>query len=153
MLLSPFTELLVDGLRGQASDYSGNVTALSLYSLAASILSTQMPQLKANCLKMPVLRRVRPPVPLEILRRLPDCFPKADSRIRLSPAYENDGLPFSPDADKSPEQETYRLLTEIRNAGLLRYPDSLFYSAMRSEPVWLSPAGQHLWRLAKRGAI
>lgn len=155
-LLSDFTDLITDGLRGVAGDHLGAVTALGLYAHAAAALThwEQQPQLKANCVSVPVLRQVKPRVRPETLRSLPEIFHRPDTRIRLTPAHEGEGRPLPPGTG-TPEQRLFDLLAELRDAGLVTNDAgrSHYWLAMHRGDVRLSRLGQHLWRVAERGGI
>lgn len=154
--LSDFTDLITDGLRGIASDHLGAVTALGLYAHAAAALTRweQQPQLKANCVNVPILRLAQPRVCHETLRALPTIFGRPISRIQLTPAHEGAGRPLSP-GEGTPEQRLFDLLGELRDAGLVTNDAgrSHYWLAMHSGTVRLNKLGQHLWRVAETGAI
>ena len=85
-----FTALVVDALYGGASDLRGFVTPGSIYSYVDSALGPweQRPVFKTNVTRFTHLRRVNPPVPLEVLRELPKYFETPESEFQLDPSFE-----------------------------------------------------------------
>jgi len=143
--LSDFTGLLVDGLRGGATNRRGLVTALSLYSHAwtAMVNGHARPQFKANCAVLPVLRECRPWASPEAFRALPALFPKSETEIVLEPCWLDE-------ADA--HHDDYLLLTELFAARLIETDGRLWLETAieHGRPVRLSLVGRYYRRLLAR---
>lgn len=85
-----FTDILIEGLQGSASDVLGNITPAAVYSLVDQTLGSwgQRPIFKANVQYFVSLRTVAPKVPPAVLRKLPIYFPDETSIFPLDPSYE-----------------------------------------------------------------
>jgi hypothetical protein len=152
-----FTRVLLDGLDGGATDHIGNVTSLSLYGYVSAAFDSwqQRPLFKANLTEPRVLRVGPPWLEASLLRQLPDHFPTADARVRMSPAHEGEGRPL-PDGDSgTPEQQQFDYFARLRNANLATTDDGRahYWVAMESGEVYLTQLGRYFWGLAKRGVL
>lgn len=156
-----FTDLLLDGLNGAASDVLGRVTPAALYSHVDQTLGAweQRPIYKANVQSFVTLREVAPKVPREILRKLPEYFPKADSMYQLDPSHEPDRSSESErlshikvDNDK---EKVYRDLQKCCSGSLVTPVDHehMWHAAIYSGKCKLTAVGAHYHRLAKNGQI
>ena len=67
-----FTSLVVDALRGGASDVRGNITSGSIYAYVDEALGAwdQRPMFRTNVTRFTAIRTVPPKVPLPTLRKL-----------------------------------------------------------------------------------
>ncbi|HEX6520255.1 MAG TPA: caspase family protein [Streptosporangiaceae bacterium] len=151
-----FTRVLLEGLEGGASDHLGYVTTLSLYSYASPYFDAwrQQPTFKSHVTRPTLLRTGPPWIDVKLLRRLPEHFATADSRIRLTPAHEGAGRPL-PAGTGSDEQRQFDYLGLLRNANLATSDNSVafYWVAMEGGDVYLTPLGKYFWRLADRGAL
>lgn len=143
-----FTELLLSALAGGAADVRGYVSAASVYAYVDQALGAwdQRPIYKSYASRMTPIRCCNPHVPDDVLRKLPLLFKKQDSLHHLRPSYEH--------THKSAKKEHVELFNKfklLRDARLLRAVggEDLFYAALESKPVQLTPLGQFYWRLAK----
>lgn len=156
-----FSELLLDGLNGGASDVCGRITPAALYTHVDQTLGdwAKRPMYKANVQTFVVLRQVQPKVPLEILRRLPQYFPDSTSMYALDPSCEPDrgketknlaGIPHNPDKER-----IYRELQICNRHGLVSpvsYPN-MWDAAVHSTGCTLTATGAHYRRLAEMKRI
>lgn len=156
---SLFTGLMIEGLEGGAADVRGEVSAAALYAYLEQSLGPwdQRPVYKSYARTLKPLRRCEPAVPDSILARLPEWFRRPDTEIQLDPAYEV--THESADAHKVALFDQFKLL---RNAHLLttRAWDSsehppgtlkdLYWTALTSDHVRLTPQGRLFWKRAKR---
>ena len=71
-----FSSLLIDALNRGAADLRGNITPGSLYAYVDEALGAwgQRPMFKTNVSGLSTLRVVKPPVPMEVLRRITAHF-------------------------------------------------------------------------------
>ena len=147
-----FTSLVCDALEGGAADVCGKVTVASVYAYVDQALGAfdQRPLFKAHVSRLLSLRRCRPAIPLEILRLLPEYFPKPDYDFPLDSRYEPDALP------KDPERE--RVFGHLRqyHAARLLVPvgqEYMYHAATNSKSCRLTPLGRYYWQLAGSGKI
>ena len=85
-----FTTLLIDALIGSAANLVGNVTPGSIYAHIDQSLGPwgQRPVFKTNVKRFVSLRKVKPPLELEDLRRITEFFPNPGHEYQLDPSYE-----------------------------------------------------------------
>jgi Caspase domain len=143
-----FTDLVVNALTGGAADVRGYVSAASIYAYVDQALGAwdQRPIYKSYASRMTPLRRCKPQVPDGVLRQLPVLFDSPSATPRLNPSYEH-----THESRKKENVETFNKFKLLRDARLLRTVggEDLFYAALKSNPVKLTPLGQFYWRLAK----
>jgi len=146
---SVFTGLLLEALDGGASDVRGEVSAAALYAYLEQSLGPwdQRPVYKSYARRLEAIRRAAPAVADEVLARLPKWFASPGDAYAMDPSYER----TSDEAD--PEHiEVFDHFKELRNAHLLQtdqYED-LYYTALNSGAVSLTPQGRLFWKRAKR---
>lgn len=156
-----FTEILLDGLHGGASDILGNITPAALYSHVDQTLGAwgQRPVYKANVDSFVTLRKVDPKIPREFLRELPALFPEANALFALDPTYEpmRDGVPdeilqIAPIAE---HVRIFKGLQACNRHGLVAPVDAehMFYAAVESKACRLTAVGAHYRKLAALGHI
>lgn len=147
-----FTKLVLGALSGGAADIQGKVSAASVYAYVEQALGwwEQRPMYKSHADSLPPIRRCEPAVPDSLLRELPSLFSKLDSRFYLAPTYEGTEKSAKPEHVK-----VFNKLKMLRNARLLvtKGKKDLFFLALESGWVKLSPLGQFYWDLARRGRI
>lgn len=163
-----FTELLVSGLEGGASDLLGNITALDLYAYAAQGFddSTQRPTFKSHVIKARPIRKVEPQIPRERLERIAEIF--EDGRPKFlsvehdyvpglngSKARTGDGANYVPFTG-SPAQNHLDHIKLYRNMGLVTttVPHRDFWDVcLNEESVELTGIGKYYWSLVDRGLL
>lgn len=156
-----FTDLVIDGLRGAATDVLGRVTPAALYSHVDQVLGAweQRPIYKANVEGFITLREVAPKVAKEILRRLPQYFPTDSHVFELDPTYEPDRGEEAQHLKEIPIIEDhvriYRELQALNRIGLVKPTehDHMWHSAIFSGGVKLTATGAHFRRLAEKRRI
>jgi len=145
-----FSTMLCAGLEGGAADVLGKVTIGGLYAYLSECFGPwdQRPMLKANIEREGELRRCRPSVPVDELRRLPELFPTPGQELPLDPSYEPDAEPRNPGHERD-----FALLQRARAAKLVEPvgTEHLYFAAMNSLSCRLTPLGQHYRRMAQRG--
>ncbi|HYL98597.1 MAG TPA: caspase family protein [Blastocatellia bacterium] len=148
-----FTKLLLQGLEGGAADHLGNVSALSLYEFASRAFGAfeQRPMLKSHLTRPSILRNCKSAITPEVFANILKYFPSATAKVRLCPGYEGK-RPIPKGRRLSAEQEAFDYFKLLRNTGLLKTENDidLYYAAIKSKNVYLTPTGQYLWRLAKK---
>jgi uncharacterized caspase-like protein len=147
-----FTDLILGALSGGGADVRGMVSAASVYACVEQTLGAwaQRPLYKSYASSLSPIRRCKPVIPDSVLRQLTKVFPKADSQVGLDPSYE----PTDPSRN-SANVEVFNMLKLYRNGHLLRTidKDDLYYTAMESGEVELTPLGRFYWKLVNDGII
>ena len=147
-----FTGLLVDALEGAAADLSGNVTPGSIYWYVDKALGPweQRPVFKTCVNEYVSLRTVRPPIPLDILRKIPEFFPEPDYEFRLDPTYE-----FTESSADPTNVSIFKSLQKMERVGLV-VPvgeEHMYYAAINSKSCKLTNLGKCYWKFVKEGRI
>lgn len=147
-----FTELVISALDGGGADVRGYVSATSIYAYVDQALGPwdQRPIYKSYSSKISPLRRCEPQVPDHVLRELPKLFPSPEKHYQLNPSYE-----YTHKSAQKGNVEVYNKLKLLRNAHLLRTVggEDLFFIALKSGSVELTPLGQFYWRLSNNSRI
>jgi Caspase domain len=143
-----FTSLLVAALNGGAADILGRVTVPAIYSYVDQAMSAweQRPLLKSHVSRLISLRKCRPSVTEEQLRRLVEYFPEPDVVLTLDKSYEPTEEPRG-----DPNEEIFRDLQKFRDARLV-IPvdaDALYWAAMHGTGCALTSSGRFYWQLVK----
>ena len=147
-----FTNLVLGALKGGASDVRGRVSAASIYAYVEQALGAwdQRPVYKSHADRLPPVRYCNAWVPDSLLRELTAIFEKPDSVFLMDPSFE--------DTEPTRNQENVEVFNKfktLRNARLLTTQESkdLYYVALESKGVQLTPLGQFYWELVNRGRI
>ena len=152
MEYSVFTGLLLSALDGGAANVRGEVSAASVYGYVEQSLSSweQRPMYKSHARRLNPIRYCEPSLPDDVLLNLPKLFRAPHRPITMDPSFEHTRAEAKPENIKKFDQ--FKLL---RNSGLLVAEDDmdLYYAALKSKSVFLTPLGQFYWRLAKQGRI
>jgi hypothetical protein len=147
-----FTSLVVDALRGGAADVRGYVSAAAIYAYVEQALGSweQRPVYKSHAHKLEPIRRCQPAVPDSLLRKLPEIFKNPEGGFRLTPAYE-----YTHPSAKREQVELFNHFKALRNARLITTQDNkdLFFIALKSKKVYLTPLGRYYWQLARSRRI
>lgn len=160
-----FTGHLLKGLSGAAADSRGQITALTLFSYASSLmdfLGEQQPVLTAHLNRLSVIKTVKTTIGQQdaeefIGRR----FNSDGSKLQLSPEHEAPkGTPLPADirsrhpdmkpSERTPLQEEMDILKQLRDANLIEVCGGrdLFWACMESGEVQLTELGKHFWAMA-----
>lgn len=147
-----FTDLLIEALKGGAADLTGNITAGSVYWFIDRALSAWGPRpvFKTVVNSYIPIRKVKPLIPLEILRKLTDYFKKADDEYPLNPSYEF----TSPEANPS-NVVILKDLQKMVSVGLVKpvNEEHMYFAAMNSKSCKLTSIGHCFWRFLTDGRI
>jgi hypothetical protein len=142
-----FTDLLVGALKGGAADVRGRVSAAAMYAYAEAALGAwdQRPMYKSHAKRLDPVRMCRPAVTDELLREIPLLFPEREHRFQIDLSFEH-----TEPAARAENVAVFDKFKILRNAGLLRTVsgDDLYFCALRSGSVYLTPLGQFYWQLA-----
>lgn len=141
-----FTSLVIDALKGGASDIRGNITPGSLYAYVDEALGAwdQRPIFKTNVSSFTPLRTIPPKIPLETIRRIIKYFLTPDSEYPLNPTYE-DTDPSAIDANV----KIFKDLQKFQSVGLVVpvEADFMYFAAINSKSCRLTALGYQYWRL------
>ena len=157
-----FTNLLLEALKGGASDILGNITPGSIYSYIDQALGlwSQRPLFKANISSFVSLKRCLPKIAIYDLKDTMKLFPAIDYVYKLDPSYEKTNIKDGPHLSCPPfmKEEHVEIFTKLQkcNRNGLVIPDSsddMYFAAMESKGCKLTPLGQHYWNMIKEGII
>ena len=147
-----FTNLVLGALAGGAADVRGRVSAAGIYSYVEEALGPwdQRPLYKSFATSLSPIRLTKPYVADEMLRELPRLFSKPDVEYHLDPSYE-----FTHKTSDVKNIQIFDKFKQFRDARLLRTVkrEDLYFAALNSNPVELTPLGQFYWRLVKKGLL
>jgi hypothetical protein len=147
-----FTRLLIEALEGGAADLCGNVTAGSIYGFIDNALGQwgQRPVFKTNVNSFMSIRKVKPPIPLDVLKKITTHFKNADQEYPLGPSYEF----TAPEAN--PEHVVIlKDLQKMVSVGVVKPvgEEHIYFAAMNSKSCKLTALGQCYWRFINEGKI
>lgn len=149
---SLFTNLVLGALRGGAADVRGHVSAAAIYAYVEQALGSWQQQAvyKSHAYKLEPVRKCTPYVSDDLLRELPDLFNKLDDKYRLDPSHE-----YTEPNPNPVHVARFNKFKILRNARLLTTEDNedLYFVALKSLTVELTPLGQYYWQLAKSEMI
>jgi len=138
--------LLIDALKGGAADIRGNITPSSLYAYVDEALGVwdQRPIFKTNVTSFSPLRVIPPKVPFEVLRKITQYFPTAESEHKLNPTYEDTESTADPENVK-----IFKDLQKFQSVGLVVPVDAefMYFAAINSTSCRLTALGYQYWRL------
>lgn len=155
-----FSAALKDALDGAAADILGNISLASVYDVIERRFSLwhQRPVAKSYVSRPIVLRRVRPRLSQQELRRLPSFFLDPAHKYPLTPDHdpERDINEVARTVELPDKVEIGRVFKRYRDAGLLEATvrgEDFYYVAQRSHTVELTLFGREYWRLVARGGV
>jgi uncharacterized caspase-like protein len=144
---SLFTNLVVGALRGGAADVRGHVSAAAIYAYVEQALDSwdQRAVYKSHAYMLNPVRRCKPYVSDALLRELPKIFDEFDDKYRLDSSYE-----FTEPTANPEHVALFNKFKTLRNARLLATEGDkdLYYVALESLTIELTPLGQYYWQLA-----
>ena len=153
-----FTNLLIQGLKGGASDISGNITPASLYSFVDQSLGAwqQRPVFKTNISQFLPIRTISAKVSKATLRKISQYFVNQTDEYKLDPSYEFTNTPstehrvIEPFADSS-HVTIFKELQLFESVGLVEPvgTDHMYFAAMENKSCKLTALGLHYWKLSK----
>ncbi len=157
-----FTDLLIQGLCGGASDLRGNITPASLYSFVDQSLGGWYPRpvFKTNITEFLPIRKIKAKVPEYTLRKLGLYFEHPTDEYKLDPSYEFKNDPneehelHEPYADPK-NVAVFKELQQLASVGLVEPVGEkhMYFAAMHSKACRLTPLGLHYWRLSKNNRL
>ena len=153
-----FTNLLINAMRGGASDLRGHISPGSVYAYIDQALGPweQRPVFKTNVTRFTSLRTVNPQVPIDVIRKIIDYFPAPQDEFALNPSFEftnTDKIEHNVvEPQAKPENvSVFKHLQKFQSVGLVVPVDAkhMYFAAMESKSCKLTALGYHYWRLVK----
>lgn len=161
-----FTKLLIDALKGGASDIFGRITPGSIYSYIDSSLGSfdQRPLFKSHVQSFVTIRVANSKMSFTEMRRLMELFSTETATFQLDSSYEPTNYPGSKEIGKENLKRPYFQTNNGKIFGLLQKATSnglvqpsnekhMFYAAMNSDTCELTAIGKHYWWLVKNKII
>lgn len=144
-----FTSLVLQALAGGAADPRGRVSAAAVYAYVEQVLGPwdQRPLYKSYANVLDPVRRCKPRLTDPEIRKLPKLFPLPESRYKMAPTYE-----YTHESAIPEHVEIFNWFKRYRDAGMLRTVDGddLYFAAIKSGEVELTPLGKFYWWLASK---
>ncbi len=154
-----FTTLLVDALSGGAANILGDITPGSVYAHIDQSLGAweQRPVFKSNVRNFVSLRKIKPSIPLDDLRKIAILFPSPGYKYELNPTFEPEmkgrdaGMP-EPIKENT---EVFAILQKYNRLGLLLPVNAphMWNAAMEYRSCKLTVLGEHYRRLVEKGRL
>jgi len=157
-----FTSLFLAALSGGAADITGYITPGSIYAYIDKALSPwqQRPVFKTNITRFTPIRKVKPHVSLDVLKRGISYFEIPDGEISLDPSFEPTNAPdikheiIEPYA-VSENVQKFSDLQKLESVGLV-VPcgeEHMYFAAMNYKSCSLTSIGKHYWHLVNKGIL
>lgn len=147
-----FTQLVCDALNGGNTDILGHVKLTHIYEHVDRMLGPweQRPTYKSNSARLSPLRKAKPKLRYEILKKMIDYFPGADYSYPLDPSHEPTADPKNP-----VKEEIFANLQKMYQNGLVepKNADHMYYAAMCYKHCALTDHGKQYWKLLNKGLI
>jgi len=153
-----FTSLLLAALEGEAASIMGDITLGSIYAYIDKALGEwrQRPVFKTNVFHFNSIRKVKPQISPEVIRKIADYFEAPESDLPLDPSYEDTNTPVPQKSFKKPYADAgkvkiFKDLQQLQSVGLVAPKDApyMYFAAMDSKACSLTPLGRHYWKLVK----
>jgi hypothetical protein len=149
---SAFTELVLSALDGGAANVRGQLSAAAIYGYVEQAFGSwqQQPMYKSHAHQLSPLRLCNASVSDELLRQLPTLFRSPYAKFAMDPSFE-----YTTEQANQDNVHTFDLFKKLRNSNLLTTEDELdlYFVALQSIYVQLTPLGKFYWRLAKDGRL
>ena len=150
--LSLFTELVLSALNGGAANVRGAVSAAAVYGYVEQALGSwpQRPMYKSHARRLNPIRLCEASVPDKVLRELPVLFRAPYIKFKMDPSFEITSENSDPENVRK-----FDIFKLLRNGSLLTTEDGadLYYVALESKSVQLTPLGKFYWQLATNKRI
>ncbi len=147
-----FTSMVVEALKGGATDLLGNVTVGDIYRYVDQLLDAwdQRPLFKANISRSIPIKKYPAKIEPAILRKLPDYFEEKDYHFPLDPGYDPELPPSDP--EKEAIMAEFRILLK---QGLLAPigEEYMYHAAKNSRHCGLTPLGEFYRQMVVRGKV
>ncbi len=157
-----FTSLLIEALKGGASDITGHITIGSIYAFIDKALGPweQRPVFKTNVTRFTSIRSVRPQVSIETVRRICEYFNTPDDQMLLDPSFEptnnpNDNHQLIEPYAIAENTAKFAELQKLESIGLVTPvgEEHMYFAAMNSKKCRLTAVGKQYWKLVNEHKI
>ena len=157
-----FTNLLIEALKGGASDVLGNVTPGSIYAFIDQALGqwAQRPLFKANISSFVSLKKCEPKITIDALKEAITVFKDEKDIFSLDPSYEKTNIEGGEHKNCPPYaiEKNVELMKKLqicnRNGLIIPYESSdMYFAAMDSKGCVLTPLGRHYWKMITEEVI
>lgn len=155
-----FTKYLIEALNGGVSDILGNVTLAGIYAYLDKMFGAweQRPSFMTNSSKFQEIKKVRPAIELQNLKKITTYFKNYDSKIKLTPEHEFKHKQKSVEKKaRKPLVEMFKNLQQFFGQGLVvpigASEPYMYFAAMENKHCELTEYGKIVWRLVKQGKL
>ena len=155
-----FTMSLYEALYGGAANILGEITPASVYTFIDRALSNheQRPVFKANLDNFICLRKHKPDIALEDLRKITKFFFKPEYEFPLDPSYEEDKRDVTDEkyqVHNLEHEADFSLLRKYAALNLVLPVDApyMYQAAVNFKSCKLTPSGVFYWKLLKQKII
>lgn len=155
-----FTMALYEALYGGAANILGEITPASVYAFIDRALQNheQRPVFKANLDHFVILRKHKPDIDLEDLRKITGIFYMPEYDYPLDPSYEEDKRDVKDEkfqVHNEKNEAIFALLRKYAALNLVVPVDAphMYQAAVYSKSCRLTPSGVFYWKLLKGGII
>lgn len=96
------------------------------------------------------MRRVTPPIDIDLLRKIPEFFTSPEDEFKLSPEFE-----FTYEHHVPEKVDKFKILQKYERVGLV-IPvgeEHMYFAAIHNKSCQLTAVGMHYWNLAKHNMI
>lgn len=152
-----FTSLFVEALNGASMNILGEVSPGSIYAYIDKALGPweQRPIFKANVRNFISLKKNKPLIELEELKKIVTIFESKDKLYQLDPSYEPDKSNLQDKTVNKDNENIFKILQNYTRLGLV-IPDGeehMYYAAINSKHCKLTELGKSYWTLIKKERI
>lgn len=157
-----FSNLLIEALKGGASDILGNISPGSIYAFIDQGLGPwgQRPLFKANISSFISLKNMKPKIDINELKEALSLFETDESIFKLDPSYEKTNIEGGEHKNKPPymNEKNVAIMSKLQkcNRNGLVIPtetEDMYFAAMESKGCVLTPLGKHYWKMIKNEII
>lgn len=152
-----FTEMLIQALNGEASDFLGDITIGSIYAYVDRCLWAfeQRPIFKSNISSFISIRNVMPPLPIRRMKEGLRLFKDVNDDFKLTPKHEFSTYEEPEKAKDYDECKTFGLLQDLQRIGFVEPVGEkfMYYAAINSKSCHLTTTGKNYWNLLKKNKI
>lgn len=159
-----FTRRLCQALNGSAAAVDGTITLGSIYTYIDSMFGSweQRPVFKTNVSQFVAFRKVKPRVPLAIIRNITSFFKNINDEYKLDPSYEETNSPKYSDRYKNVDPiaspyhiEILKKLQKLESIGLVEpvNEEHMYWAVMNFGSCRLTNLGKHYWNLVNANRI
>ncbi len=154
-----FTSLLVDALNGSAANLTGDISIGSIYAHIDQSLGAweQRPVFKTNVKQFVSLRKTKPAIDIEDLKKISSFFPTPDFSFKLDPTFEPEMKGRDEGMPKPIEKNTriFSILQKYNRLNLLIPVEAphMWHAAMKSKSCKLTALGEHYRMLCHKDRI